>query len=292
MIGDRICPAGTKLCVEGEDTEAALYLIRSGKIKATKSGTSHELSNGAYVGEDQLMADAKRKSSGPKSPTRITAAETLEVVEDTVVGVLTLASCRKVLNTKFLGSPHGDVLASMKQTMIEMKDLKKHSILGAGTFGQVWLVSAKNAAGEREPYALKIQSKYELCQDGQAKAVVNEKNIMAKMNHPFLIRLVNTYQDDKFVYMLLGLVQGGELYSVIHGPRRHGLPDKDAKFYAAGIAEGLAYMHRRGFVYRDLKPENVLIDARGYCVIVDFGFAKYVEDKTYTLCGTPLYLPR
>jgi serine/threonine protein kinase len=92
------------------------------------------------------------------------------------------------------------------------------------------------------------------------------------------------------VYMLMEMVQGGELYGIIHTRRRDGVNEADAKFYAAGIAEGLAYMHRRSFVYRDLKPENVMIDAQGYPVIVDFGFAKYVADKTYTLCGTPLYL--
>jgi serine/threonine protein kinase len=97
--------------------------------------------------------------------------------------------------------------------------------------------------------------------------------------------------DERFVYILLDLVQGGELYSIIHQPRNDGMPEKHAMFYAAGVAEGLAFMHRRGFVYRDLKPENVLIDKEGYPVIIDFGFAKFVKDKTYTLCGTPLYLP-
>jgi protein kinase A len=90
--------------------------------------------------------------------------------------------------------------------------------------------------------------------------------------------------------MLMGLVQGGELYAIMHTVRRDGIPENKAKFYCSGIAEGLAYIHRRGFVYRDLKPENVLLDDKGYPVIVDFGFAKLVTDKTYTLCGTPLYL--
>jgi serine/threonine protein kinase len=66
---------------------------------------------------------------------------------------------------------------------------------------------------------------------------------------------------------------------IIHGGGRKGLPENKAQFYAAGIAEGLGYMHRRGYVYRDLKPENVLIGSDGYTVIVDFGFAKYVSDK-------------
>lgn len=80
----------------------------------------------------------------------------------------------------------------------------------------------------------------------------------------------------------MNLIQGGELYG--------GLPESAAKFYSATILEGLTYMHRRHIVYRDLKPENVLLDKDGYAVIVDFGFSKVVTDKSYTFCGTPLYL--
>lgn len=117
-----------------------------------------------------------------------------------------------------------------------------------GTFGQVWLVSRETSHGTRKAYALKVQSKYELVKDGQAKAVVYEKNIMAKLQSPFLINMVASYQDENFVYLLMGLVQGGELYNVIHTARRDGVPEKDAIFYAAGISEGLSFMHRRGYV--------------------------------------------
>jgi len=113
---------------------------------------------------------------------------------------------------------------------------------------------------------------------------------MAMLNHPFIIRLVNTYQDNEALYMLLPLVQGGELFALLHQVKNGSLPEQDAKFYAASLLEGLTYMHKRNILYRDLKPENVLIGSDGYPVIVDMGFAKAVIDKTYTLCGTPLYI--
>jgi len=113
---------------------------------------------------------------------------------------------------------------------------------------------------------------------------------MAQINHPFVIKLVNAFQDNTFLYMVLEMYQGGELFSVIHQGVDKGLPTKHGIFYAACILEGLDYMHQRKILYRDLKPENVLLGNDGYCVIVDLGFAKIVSDKTFTLCGTPLYI--
>ena len=318
LVQDRDFAAATVLTRENKPGLAALYLVRSGAIEITdRAGTKKTLKEGAYFGDDLLLADQGTRA---KDPHKVPAKYTAKVVEDCTVGILTLSRCRRVLDTRYLGTGTPPPRDSLKQRELDPKELKRHKILGAGTFGQVWLVSRKTEGSEQKAYALKIQSKYELCRESQAKAVVYEKNIMAKLDHPFLISLVGAYQDTDFVYMVLDLVQGGELYNVIHGPVVDFLPEvsgtcvevlcqfgtfgirltcfcglvgklqKDAKFYAAIIAEGLGYMHRRGYVYRDLKPENVLVNEKGYCVIIDFGFVKYVTSKTYTLCGTPLYL--
>ena len=99
---------------------------------------------------------------------------------------------------------------------------------------------------------------------------------MAKIDHPFVCKLHNTFQDDACIYMLLSFIQGGELLNLIQGGKDcGGLPESAAKFFAAGILEGLSYMHRRHIVYRDLKPENVMLDKDEYAVIVDFGFCEF-----------------
>ena len=83
-------------------------------------------------------------------------------------------------------------------------------------------------------------------------------------------------------------IQGGELFSHL---RRAGRFSPDvSRFYAANILVALEYLHNRDIIYRDLKPENLLLDHQGYLKITDFGFAKYVPDRTFTLCGTPEYL--
>jgi len=140
------------------------------------------------------------------------------------------------------------------------------------------------------PYALKTLSKRQLIEANQVKGVLREKQIMSSIDHPFILGLIGSFQDEQNLYMLLPLIQGGELFSVIHTDERDGVNSDAAKFYASCILEALGHLHDRNIVYRDMKPENALINERGYCIMVDLGFAKIVVDKTYTLCGTPEYL--
>eukprot|EP00537_Pseudo-nitzschia_pungens_P003638 CAMPEP_0172373704 /NCGR_PEP_ID=MMETSP1060-20121228/52886_1 /TAXON_ID=37318 /ORGANISM="Pseudo-nitzschia pungens, Strain cf. cingulata" /LENGTH=834 /DNA_ID=CAMNT_0013100113 /DNA_START=170 /DNA_END=2671 /DNA_ORIENTATION=- len=277
-------PPNSIIMTTGEKTSPNLYIIRSGKVMLQGRGIELEMQSGSYFGEDVLRMDI----GGFKTTKEYIAGQTIRTLDETVVvGALSIASFRNVVDTTSLGTKK---LVDYKDSSILMDDLIKHSIIGAGTFGQVWLVSHEGTDGDRRPYAFKIQSKHELIEHHQAKGVVEEKKIMEKLNHPFLMRLAATYQDKKFIYMLLGFVQGGELFSIIYSKTRNGIDEKNALFYASGILEGLSHMHRCHILYRDLKPENVMIDEDGYPVIIDFGFAKYVTGKTYTLCGTPLYI--
>lgn len=108
---------------------------------------------------------------------------------------------------------------------------------------------------------------------------------------PFLVQLHSTSQDDSTLYMLMEAVHGGELFTYLQ-TRSRPLDEAHARFYAASVVCGLSYLHDRDLVYRDLKPENLLIDLQGYVKMTDFGFVKHVKrgSKTYTLCGTPEYL--
>lgn len=133
-------------------------------------------------------------------------------------------------------------------------------------------------------------NKQQCIEYGQHEGVIREKNILANIDHPFLLKMWGSYQDDKNIMMLLSLIQGGELFSVLHTDKGDGVSNADAVFYGACVLEGLGHLHERNICYRDLKPENALIDAHGYCIIVDYGFAKVVTNKTFTLCGTPEYL--
>lgn len=277
MLVERSFPAGTVLAEEGKPFESNLYIIREGRVVvANSSGQINTLMDADYFGENWLKLE-------PGSPSQ----QTITVQADTECGVLTRKDIEAVIgDIRRLGQPAHLANQTLKNN-IRYKDLVKFRILGVGTFGKVWLVSHKRTG---VPYALKQLSKREIIGHHQVEGVIREKNIMASIDHPFVVNLVATFQDERHLFMLIELVQGGELFSVIHTETRDGIPNGNSRFYAACILESLSHLHYRGICYRDLKPENILIDAKGYCVLVDLGFAKVVTDKTYTLCGTPEYL--
>ena len=242
---ERELEEGDRIMDVGEDTQAAIYIVRSGKIqqKTSKHGKRHVLETGGYFGDQMFTLDVEQGKNGPRDPTTMKAPYSVKALEKSKVAVLTLQACRTVFDTTLMGKGKKERIDSLTESALTLDSFKKHTILGAGTFGQVWLVSRDTQQGKMA-YALKVQSKYELVKNGQAKAVVHEKEIMAQLHHPLITNLVAAFKDDDYIYMVMGLVQGGELYSVMHTRKSDTLPEKDAKFYIAGIAEGLGYMHR------------------------------------------------
>ena len=148
------------------------------------------------------------------------------------------------------------------------------------------LVTAPN----KEVLALKQISKSHIINLKQVDHIKLEKRILNELRHPFIYELKSSFQDEKYIYMLFEFCSGGELFNRL---RKDGRFSHDVTmFYICEILLALCYMHERSVVYRDLKPENLLIDKDGHIKIADFGFAKKLSrsEKTFTLCGTPEYL--
>lgn len=122
----------------------------------------------------------------------------------------------------------------------------------------------------------------------QVEHTNSEREMLVRVRHPFLVNLWGTFQDVNNLYMVMDFVAGGELFSLLRKSQR--FPNSVAKFYAAEVALALDYLHSLDIIYRDLKPENLLLGADGHVKVTDFGFAKHVPDITWTLCGTPDYL--
>ncbi|KAM9036524.1 cAMP-dependent protein kinase catalytic subunit PRKX isoform X1 [Sminthopsis crassicaudata] len=167
----------------------------------------------------------------------------------------------------------------------KLQDFDTLATVGTGTFGRVHLVKERTA---KHYFALKVMSIPDVIRLKQEQHVHNEKSVLKEVNHPFLIRLYWTYHDERFLYMLMEYVPGGELFSYLRNMGRFN--NSTGLFYSAEIICAIEYLHSKEIVYRDLKPENILLDKEGHIKLTDFGFAKKLVDRTWTLCGTPEYL--
>ncbi len=138
---------------------------------------------------------------------------------------------------------------------------------------------------------MKILSKRQIKLKHQEDHTKTERNLMVKINCPFVVNIKFAFQDESQLYIVTDFMQGGDMFYHLHEARH--FPDKTAKFYIAEIILAIEFLHKNNMVYRDLKPENILMDNSGHVKIADFGLSKILEsseDKAFTLCGTPQYL--
>jgi len=157
--------------------------------------------------------------------------------------------------------------------------------VGTGTFGRVRVI--RNPENGKY-YALKQLKKKDIIRLKQQLHVKHEKDILNDIFHPNIVNLYKCIQDRKYIYFIMEYVVGGELFT--HLRRAGRFSNAMARFYAAQIVLAFEYLHSKDIIYRDLKPENLLLDKDGNVKITDFGFAKVVKDRTWTLCGTPEYI--
>lgn len=277
------------------------YIINDGEVLVHKGETEiTRLSNQEYFGERALIKEEPRKAS-------IKAVGEVEclVLERADFKKLLLPSAddtfEKLMADREAQTSKADKKSETVET-IPFEELTLLATIGTGTFGRVKLVQHKKSG---RVCALKAMTKAQIVSSHQERNIMNEKNILAMCRHPFVLEQVCTYQTRDELFILMEIVQGGELWTYIYEktsllPRTKagGFNVKDAQFYSGCVISAFKYIHGLGVAYRDLKPENLLMDKDGYLKVIDFGFAKHIpftkngrpQAKSFTLCGTPEYL--
>mmetsp|Transcript_18474 Transcript_18474/g.33268 ORF Transcript_18474/g.33268 Transcript_18474/m.33268 type:complete len:322 (+) Transcript_18474:48-1013(+) len=174
----------------------------------------------------------------------------------------------------------------MTTTHINLGDFLIKETLGVGAFGRVRLAQHRT---DNYCVALKILKKGELVKQKQVDHVINEFRVLRVLDHPFVVNLRGIAQDNCYLVFALDYVPGGELFTYLR--RASKFDSATAAVYAAQVICVFEYLHSQDIIYRDLKPENLLLDTNGYLKLTDFGFAKFLSSgRTFTLCGTPGYL--
>ena len=177
-----------------------------------------------------------------------------------------------------------------KHKKVKLEDFKCLRLIGVGSYGKIYVASKKNS---KKLYAVKILNKKDVYNQIEKRNIRTERTVLAKLNHPFIMKLKYAFQNKKNLYLITLFMQGGELNHHIYKEKNNYFSEEKARFYAAEIVVAINYLHVNNCIYRDLKPENVLIDREGHIKLIDFGLSKLCEGfpcKTKTLCGTPEYL--
>ena len=284
--------AGAIICKEGEPGEVFYFIIEGScevfvKDEKNPSQEIHIRNMGKtdFFGERALLHNEVRSA-------------TVKAVEDVRCGAIDRVSFHNILG------PLTDDLETMKKEQdkderdrrqsfvakfkndCSLDDLEIKGILGRGGFGFVFLV--RNKVND-DRYAMKKISKLTVIEKKQHINILNEKRVLQSMKHPFIPKLYLSTQDKDCLYLVIELLQGGDLFSALVDRPDQVFDEVHCIYYTAIIVETLRALHYYDILYRDLKPENMVLHKTGVLKLVDFGFAKQCR-RTFTMCGTQDYI--
>ncbi|XP_018123419.1 rho-associated protein kinase 1 [Xenopus laevis] len=207
---------------------------------------------------------------------------------DAMVYDLDFPAMRKNKNIDNFLNRYKDTISKIRDLRMKADDYEVVKVIGRGAFGEVQLVRHKSS---RKVYAMKLLSKLEMIKRSDSAFFWEERDIMAFSNSPWVVQLFYAFQDDRYLYMVMEYMPGGDLVNLMSN---YDVPEKWARFYTAEVVLSLDAIHSMGFIHRDVKPDNMLLDKSGHLKLADFGTCMKMNREGMVQCdtavGTPDYI--
>ncbi|XP_008106854.1 rho-associated protein kinase 1 isoform X1 [Anolis carolinensis] len=207
---------------------------------------------------------------------------------DALVYDLDFPALRKNKNIDTFLNKYKDTINKIRDLRMKAEDYEVVKVIGRGAFGEVQLVRHKSS---RKVYAMKLLSKFEMIKRSDSAFFWEERDIMAFANSPWVVQLFYAFQDDRYLYMVMEYMPGGDLVNLMSN---YDVPEKWARFYTAEVVLALDAIHSMGFIHRDVKPDNMLLDKSGHLKLADFGTCMKMNKEGMVRCdtavGTPDYI--
>lgn len=260
----------SQIIVQQDTPGDTFYIVKSGKVDVIIDGNPiRNITKLDYFGERSVLFNERRTATvmaiGPVSCWALKQSDFFQIIDEPI---------RQNIIKRI----------ELQDYNVALSDLVIVKLLGKGMFGNVFLVTEKN---RQKLYALKTVSRKKISRFEIHENLILERKILLQLDHMLILKLIKTFKDKRRVYFLTEFVQGLDLFDVLR--HLNLLQDPAAKFYTASLVLMLEHLHERDIIYRDLKPENIMIDEEGYPKLIDFGIAKIVQGRTYTVVGTPHY---
>ncbi|KAF8061170.1 STK38L [Scenedesmus sp. PABB004] len=160
----------------------------------------------------------------------------------------------------------------LQRTRLSADDFEPLTIIGRGAFGEVRIVRQRSSG---QVMAMKKLRKAEMLRRGQVEHVRAERNVLAEVHNPYVVKLLYSFQDEEFLYLVMEYLPGGDVMTLLM--RKDILSEEEARFYAAQSVLAIESIHAHNYIHRDIKPDNLLLDARGHVKLSDFGLCKPVD---------------
>ena len=247
------------------------YVVKSGSVEIVKNGESiRKVEVNGFFGERAILLDEARTA-------------TIVTITNTSCWVMCKPDFSNLIDSKMQEELIKRI--EMQNDNIEINDLIYLKTMSKGKCNKSFLVFEKNS---QKTYFLRTVSRNSLALYNWYEKILMERNILKMTDHPFIGKMIKTFKDNLRIYFLMEFVEGQDLFELLTGWNKMG--NENARFYAAGILIILEYLHSYNILYRDLKPENIMIDKEGYPKIADFPCSKIIENRTYSIVGTPHYM--